>query len=235
MKKREKFLLAFLISFVIIIGRYVYTKTKEAIHEGGKDKAEYEWLFNDININGIMEYDELTEEAKNFFREQIEDDKKIEIELQKHCAENPEECASLKQEKESIYSKAMDYYINLTTHTNEYYSIATVYDTAIYKILILTLIIYFIISLELKSKKQYIKDSMKILLIISLFLIIGSSLLCFHEYILRYNSVYYLENTINYYLDYILFSFYMILPTFIIILISNLIINLIKRKNCNKK
>lgn len=235
MKKREKFLLAFLISFVIIIGRYVYTKTKEAIHESAKDKAEYEWLFNDINANGMMEYDELTEEAKNFFKDQIEDNKKIEIELQKYCTENPEECASLKQEKEVVYSKAMDYYINLTTHTNEYYSIATVYDTAIYKILILTLIIYFIISLELKSKKQYIKDSMKILLIISLFLIIGSGLLCFHEYILRYNSVYYLENATNYYLDYILSSIYMILPTYIIILISNLIINLIKRKNFNKK
>ena len=196
MKKREKFLLAFLISFIIIIGRYIYIKTVEAIHEGKLDKTEYQWMFKadiseitdgfDLFYNDSGYTDEhLTEEGKNFFKEQIELDK----ELEKEELENSE----LLTESQRIGMKAWDYFYGtgdyigtsgIISHFNDYCNIAISYDVTIFRIFLLTIVIFSIISLEYKNIKQYCIDNIKYLLGVVCYLILGYGLIELHIYII---------------------------------------------------
>ena len=217
MKKREKFLLAFLISFVIVMVTYIIYTTRRAHNSVNDAEYEIEHGYNNyINYYTIW-YNQEGEKLFEYYEERANEFIKSSI-----------------NEKILIIAEEM-YYDKINNYgdmTN--YLLATEIIT-VFKFTILgTIIIYSIITIELKDKKQYFVDNIKLLLIIFIFFILILAISYLQKYIIGYYDLFTIKMTSSEKIEYILNDIFSIiissLLTLSIVFIPNLITNLIKNK-----
>lgn len=229
MKKREKFLLAFIISWCVVMSVFAVSRIHIARYYSQHGKELEEWLFID---GDDIRYDNLTDEAKEYLEGRVEMAERADIESKQFCDENPDICIETKEQK--VLGAAGEYYFS---EILEEYSMAnTNYETVellLYismQIVLLTLIIYFSITIEFKGMKKYWKDNLKVLLV--MFGLIVLSPIC--------NIVLHHIAGIDYEMTIDIFSILScaVLTIFVygIFLLTNIIIILFrKRKNKNRK
>lgn len=230
MKKREKFLIAFIISWCVVMSVFSANRIHIARYYSQHGKELEEWLFID---GDDIRYDNLTDEAKEYLEgktlEKEENEKIAEMEKKQYCDENPDICSETMEQK--ILGAAGDYYIRIS----EEYSMAnTNYETVellldiSMQIVLLTLTIYFSITIEFKGMKKYCIDNLKVLLVT--FGVIALSPIC--------NIVLHYIAGINYEMIIDIFSLLswvvLTIPVYGIFLLTNIIIILFREKKKRK-
>lgn len=236
MKKREKFLLAFIISWYIVMCGCVVKKIHTTRYFSMHTMELKEWLYEGLNL----EYDNLTEEAKEYFKNEVKEqeqrEKELEIETKQYCDENPDFCSYMQTEEYKIEEAALEYYQRILTEYSNAYIHNEILVTLLQisaNILILTLIIYSIITLEFKNIKQYIVDSLKLILKLVIFVTVAVCFFTIVEYIAYYEA---LEPWFDDYYVINLLSMFKYIPlAYLVILIPNIIINVIKARKSKKK
>lgn len=182
MKKREKFLLAFIISWCVVMSVFVARSIKTTRYYSLHVKELKEWLSEGPGFA----YDNLTEEAKEYFKNQIkereETEKISEKELAEYCEEYSDFCEYMETEEYKIEEAAGEYWRhNIIDQYGEAVSFfedsLLLIENALYTMM-LTLVIYAIMTLEFKNKKQYILDSLKLVLALIVLIIIAGISIC---------------------------------------------------------